>query len=56
MDISVNITYKPFKSETCILEIQMEGRMSQSFDDWPSLYLRNVEIYEEKLPIKLPVK
>ena len=32
MDISVNMAHTPLKFETCILEIQMEGRMSQNFD------------------------
>ena len=32
MDISVNIAYTPFKFETCIPEIQMEGIMSRNVD------------------------
>ena len=32
MYISVNMAHTPFKFETCILEIQMEGSLSQNFD------------------------
>ena len=38
MDISVNITYRPFRFETCILEIQMEGSVSQNVDIDPSFF------------------
>ena len=38
MDISVNITHTSFRFETCILEIQMEGSMSQNFDIGPSFH------------------
>ena len=50
MDISVSIAYRPFRFETCILEIQMEGSVSQN-----SFFLGNVEIYEEIMYQKLPV-
>ena len=32
MDISVNIAHTSFRFETCILEIQMAGSVSQNFD------------------------
>ena len=32
MDISVNRAHTPFKFEKCILEIQIEGSVSQKFD------------------------
>ena len=35
-DFSVTIADSPFKFETCILEIQMEGSVSQNFDIDPS--------------------
>ena len=54
MDISVNIANRPFKFETCILWIQIEGSL---FDIRPSdFFLSNVEIYEgKKMYQKLPV-
>ena len=36
MNISVNIADTPFKFETCILEIRMEGSVSQNSDLGPS--------------------
>ena len=32
MDISVNMAHTPLKFETCILEIQMKGSVSQNLD------------------------
>ena len=37
-DFSVTIAHRPFKFETCILDIQMEGSMSQNFDIGPSFH------------------
>ena len=39
MDISVSIAHIPFKFETCILEIKIEGSVSQHFELGPSFYL-----------------
>ena len=38
MDISVNIAHTSFRFETCILEIQMQGCMSQNSDIGPSFH------------------
>ena len=38
MDISDNIVYRPFNFLTCIVEIQMEGSVSQNVDMGPSFY------------------
>ena len=58
IDISLPISYKPFKFSTCIHDIQVQGCMSQilflgpSFDFMKS---RNLEIKkkEKKLPFSL---
>ena len=36
MDISVNIAHTSFRFEICMLEIQMQGTMSQNLDIGPS--------------------
>ena len=41
MDISVNMAHTPFKFETFILEIQMEGSVSQNFDLGNSFHFIN---------------
>ena len=56
MDISLPITYKPFKFSTCIHEIWLQGRVSQNFDLGPSydfMKCRNLNI--KKLDKKLPI-
>ena len=37
-DFSVTIAHRSFKFETCILEIQMDGSVSQNFDMSPSFH------------------
>ena len=38
INVSVNIASRPLKFETCILEIQMDGSVSQNFDISASLF------------------
>ena len=38
MDSSVDIAHMHMKFDTCILEIRMEGRVSQNFDLGPRFY------------------
>ena len=47
IDISLPISYKPFKFSTCIHEIWVQGRVSQNFDLGPSfdfMKCRNLNI------------
>ena len=49
MDISVNIAHTSFRFETCILEIQMQGIMSQHFDIGPSFhFMKSRKLYLKK--------
>ena len=37
-DFSLTIAHRPFEFDTCILEIQMEGSVSQNVDIGPSFH------------------
>ena len=43
IDISLPISYKPFKFSTCIHEIPMQGILSQNFDIGPNLDFMKIE-------------